>query len=83
LGCKPGDWHPSAITDEKLRVLICCAWDYARKQKQNLQDATDRVADITSSLAFIKAKVDADDKSLDDRIQSGLSRVGKPATTGR
>ena len=83
LGCKPGDWHPSAITDEKLRVLICCAWDYQRKQKQNLQDATDRVADITTNLAFIKAKVDADDKSLDDRIKSGLSRVGKPATTGR
>ena len=83
LGCKPGDWHPSAITDETLRALICCAWDYARKQKQNLQDANDRVADVTSNLNFIKAKVEADEKTLDDRITSGLSRVGKPATTGR
>jgi hypothetical protein len=83
LGCKPGDWHPSAITDETLRNLICCAWDYARKQKQNLQDVTDRVADITSNLNFVKAKAEADAASLDDRIKSGLGRVGKPATTGR
>jgi len=83
LGCKPGDWHPSAITDETLRALICCAWDYARKQKQNLQDANDRVADITSNLNFIKAKVVADAASLDDRIKSGLGRVGKSAPTSR
>ena len=83
LGCKPGDWHPSAITDETLRGLICCAWDYARQQKQNLQDALDRVADVTSNLNFIKAKVDADAASLDDRIQSGLGRVGKSAPTSR
>ena len=83
LGCRPGDWHPSAITDETLRELICCAWDYARKQKQNLQDANDRVADVTTNRDFIKAKVEADEKTLDDRITSGLSRVGKPATTGR
>jgi hypothetical protein len=83
LGCKPGDWHPSAITDEKLRTLICCAWDYARKQKQNLQDAIDRVADVTSNLNFIKAKVEADEKSLDDRIKSGLSRVGTSGPTSR
>lgn len=83
LGCKPGDWHPSAITDETLRALICCAWDYARKQKQNHQDAIDRVADVTSNLNFIKTKVEADDKSLDDRIKSGLGRVGKPAQTSR
>ena len=83
LGCKPGDWHPSAITDDTLRALICCAWDYARKQKQNLQDVTDRVADITSSLDFVKAKVTADAASLDDRIKSGLGRVGKSAPTSR
>jgi hypothetical protein len=83
LGCKPGDWHPSAITDETLRGLICCAWDYARKKKQNLQDATDKVADVTSNLNFIKAKVEADEKSLDDRIKSGLGRVGKSAPTSR
>ena len=83
LGCRPGDWHPSAITDETLRTLICCAWDYARKQKQNLQDAIDRVADITSNLNFVKTKVEADAASLDDRIKSGLSRVGKTAQTSR
>jgi hypothetical protein len=49
LGCKPGDWHPSAITEDTLRSLICCAWDYARKQKQSLQDAIDKVADADRS----------------------------------
>jgi hypothetical protein len=83
LGCKPGDWHPSAITDETLRALICCAWDYARKQKQNLQDAIDRVADVTNNLNFIKTKVEADQTSLDDRIKSGLSRVAKSGPTSR
>lgn len=83
LGCKPGDWHPSAITEDMLRTLICCAWDYARRQKQSLQDATDSVADATNNLNFIKTKVDADDKSLDDRIKNGLNRVGKAAPTGR
>jgi len=83
LGCKPGDWHPSAITAETLRALICCAWDYARRQKQNLQDAIDKVADVTNNLNFIKTKVEADDKSLDDRIKSGLSSVGKSGPTSR
>lgn len=83
LGCKPGDWHPSAITDETLRALICCAWDYARKQKQNHQEAVDRVVEATSNLAFIKTKVEADEKSLDDRIKSGLSTAGKSAPTAR
>ena len=83
LGCKPGDWHPSAITDETLRALICCAWDYARKQKQNLQDATDRVADVTNNLNFMKTRVEADAKSLDDRIKSGLNRKKKSAPTSR
>ena len=83
LGCKPGDWHPSALPTETLRALICCAWDYARKKKQNLQDATDRVAEATSNLNFIKTKVEGDEKSLDDRIKSGLSNVGKSAPTSR
>jgi hypothetical protein len=83
LGCKPGDWHPSAITAETLRALICCAWDYARNKKQNLQDAIDRVADVTSNLDFIKTRAEADEKSLDDRIKSGLSGVGKSAQTSR
>src|SRR6266850_268404 len=77
LGCAPGDWHPSAITEDTLRTLICCAWDYARKQKQAYQDATDRVNDATSNLAFIKTKVETDSKDLDDRIKGLLSKVSK------
>ena len=83
LGCKSGDWHPSIITEEALRGLICCAWDYARKQKQALQDANDRVADANSNLAFITAKAKADADSLDDRIKNGLNKVSKPAPTSR
>ena len=52
-------------------------------QKQNLQDAIDKVADVTNNLNFIKTKVEADDKSLDDRIKSGLSSVGKSGPTSR
>jgi deferrochelatase/peroxidase EfeB len=78
LGCEPGDWHPSAITVERLQALICCAFDYARKQKQNLQDATDRVADATRNLEFVKNKVVEDAKTLDDRIKSGLAKIEKP-----
>jgi hypothetical protein len=85
LGCEPGDWHPSAIKVERLQALICCAWDYARKQKQNLQDVNDRVADATANRDFVKKKVEDDLKTLDDRIKSGLAKVDKPgpATTSR
>ncbi len=83
LGCKPGDWHPSVIAEETLRALICCAWDYARKQKQNLQDAKDRVADVNNNLTLITSKVTADEASLDDRIKSGLDKVSKSAPTSR
>jgi hypothetical protein len=83
LGCKPGDWHPSAITEETLRALICCAWDYARKQKRALQEATDRITDANNNLNSIKTKVTSDADSLDDRIKSGLNNVGKSAPTSR
>jgi len=83
LGCEPGDWHPSAISEEALRALICCAWDYARKQKQALQDATDKVTDANNNLNSIKTKVTSDGDSLDDRIKSGLNTVGKSAPTSR
>ena len=83
LGCKRADWHPSEIDEDRLKALICCAWDYARKQKQNYQDASDKVADTKSNLDFIKKKVEADAKTLDDRIKSGLDKVLKPAPAGR
>ena len=83
LGCKPGDWHPSNITDETLRALICCAWEYSLKQAQALQDATHRVTDATTNRDAIKARAEADAASLDDRIKSGLNNVGKPAPTSR
>jgi len=79
LGCKPGDWHPRAITDDQLKALICCAWDYARQRKQDFQDATDKVADVNNNLDFIKKNVEADAKTLADRIKSGLEKVIKPA----
>ena len=78
LGCEPGDWHPSAVKVETLQTLICCAWDYARKQKQNLQDVNDRVADATANRDFVKKKVEDDLKTLDDRIKSGLAKIDKP-----
>jgi hypothetical protein len=78
LGCEPGDWHPSEIKVERLQALICCAWDYARKQKQALQDVNDRVADATANRDFVKAKVTDDLKTLDDRIKSGLAKIDKP-----
>ena len=85
LGCKPGDWHPSAITEDTLRALICCAWDYARQKKQEFQDISDVVADVTNNLAFITKKVDEDGtpKALDDRIKSGLDKAGKQVPTSR
>ena len=78
LGCDPGDWHPSEITVEKLQALICCAWDYARKQKQALQDVNDQVAAATANRDFVKTKVTDDLKTLDDRIKSGLAKIDKP-----
>ncbi|HYV10444.1 MAG TPA: hypothetical protein VE980_06100 [Pyrinomonadaceae bacterium] len=78
LGCEPGDWHPSEITVEKLQALICCAWDYARQQKQHLQDVNDHVAEATANRDFVKKKVEDDLKTLDDRIKSGLAKIDKP-----
>jgi hypothetical protein len=83
LGCEPGDWHPSNITDETLRALICCAWEYSLKQGQALQEATHRVTEATNNLKSIKTRADADAQSLDDRIKSGLNNVGKSAPMSR
>jgi uncharacterized protein with PIN domain len=83
LGCKPGDWHPSAVTIERFRSLICCAWDYAREQKEKSQEIDELVTDVTANLAAIKTKVENDAKTLDDRIKNGLDKVGKPVPTSR
>jgi len=81
LGCQPGDWHPSAIDEDSLRALICCASDYAREQKEKLQEINDRVAEQTGNLAFIKDKAEGDAKTLEDRIKSALNKVEKPSPT--
>ena len=38
IGCAPGDWHPSKISEDTLKKLICCAWEYAKTKKVELQD---------------------------------------------
>ena len=81
LGCKPGDWHPSAIDEDLLKALICCAWEYARTRKEEYLKASDSVASATNNLDFIKKKVEADAKTLEDRIKSGLDKVTKPTPT--
>ncbi len=85
IGCKPGDWHPSVITVEKLNKLICCAWDYVREQKENAQAANDRLEQARRNLDYIKKKVTADEgKALEENIQSSLNKVEcKPASSGK
>ena len=82
LGCKAGDWHPSAIDEERLKALICCAWEYARERKQDFQDATDEVNLATANLDFIKKTVEGDAKSIDQRIKSGLEKIKQPVASG-
>ena len=83
LGCKSGDWHPSAITIDRFRSLICCAWDYAREQKEKAQEIDGLVADVNANLTAIQDKVKKDADTLDDRIKNGLEKVGKPVPTSR
>ena len=75
IGCEPGDWHPSRITVEELKQLICCAWDYVRTNEEQLAEKTDAVARATRNLGLIKAKVDADSGTLDARIVSRVKKV--------
>jgi hypothetical protein len=83
IGCKAGDWHPSVVTDEILRQLICCAWDYVRARKQDVQDRTEAVERTTRNLDFIKTQI-PDDKALDARIKAKLEKVTcAPASSGR
>jgi hypothetical protein len=79
LGCKPGDWHPSAIGEDDVKSLICCASESARTKKEQLKKITDQIADATSNVAFIKKKAEDDEKSLEDRIKAALNKVDKPS----
>jgi hypothetical protein len=75
IGCAPGDWHPSKITDDMLRSLICCAWEYVKKQKAAYQDATSAIDTVKANLDLIKKKVDDDGKGLEDSIKAQLATV--------
>jgi hypothetical protein len=84
IGCQPGDWHPSVITDKKLTKLICCAWDLVRERKEKAQEASGRVDEANRNLEFIKAKVKADTTALETVIQSQLNNVEcKPAPSSK
>ncbi|MDQ3773287.1 MAG: hypothetical protein M3461_02365 [Pseudomonadota bacterium] len=75
IGCKPGDWHPSALTVEKLNALICCAWDYVRDKKEKFQEKSDAVEVAKRNLEFIKKKTEDDLKTLEDRIKGEIEKV--------
>jgi hypothetical protein len=75
IGCTPGDWHPSQITEDTLRKLICCAWDYVKAKKKNYQDATAAIETAKQHLDFIKKMVDDDAKAIEDRIKTRLDQV--------
>lgn len=75
IGCEPGDWHPSRIDYKALQKLICCAWDYARAKKKDLQEKTAAVEAVTRNLAFVQKKNEDDAKSLEERIKTRISKV--------
>jgi hypothetical protein len=75
IGCLPGDWHPSKITEETLKKLICCAWDFVRSEKEKLQEATAAVDTAKQHLEFIKKKVEEDGKTLEERIKQRIEQV--------
>jgi hypothetical protein len=81
LGCAHGDWHPSAITEDVLKQLICCAWEYARARKEDYLNATDEVNKVTNNLESIKKKVEGDSKTLEERIKRALEKASNEAAT--
>lgn len=85
LGCDPGDWHPSKITPDRLKTLICCAWDYARKKKQKAQEIADEVEKVRRNLELIKKNVEEAEKplALDKNLKNALVPIRKPAATSR
>jgi hypothetical protein len=83
IGCTPGDWHPSKITEDTLKKLICCAWDYVRSEKAKFQDATAAVDTAKHHLEYIKKKVDEDGKTLQERIKNRIAQVVCGSVTTR
>jgi hypothetical protein len=83
IGCTPGDWHPSVITVELLRKLICCAWDYVRSEKENFQEKSAAVDQAKHHLEFIKKQIEDATKALEDRIKSEIDKVVCAAASGR
>jgi hypothetical protein len=74
IGCKPGDWHPSVVTVDILRQLICCASDHVKAEKDALQKATAAVDKARQDLDFITKTVADEAKGLDDRIKTALEK---------
>ena len=83
IGCAPGDWHPSKVTEDVLKKLICCAWDYMKKKKVEAQQAAALVDAAKQNLDAIKKKVADDEKTLDDRIKVELAKVVCAAAGGK
>jgi hypothetical protein len=75
IGCEPGDWHPSGIKVDDLKQLICCAWDDARKKKEELAEADNAVARAKSNQTLISDKVKADEPTLESRIEAKVKKV--------
>jgi hypothetical protein len=83
IGCEPGDWHPSVITVERLRELICCAWAFVRARKQDFHDKSAAVDTVKHNLDYIKKQNEDDAKTLEDRIKAGIEKVVCAAASGR
>jgi hypothetical protein len=79
LGCAPGDWHPSKIKPEFLKTLICCAWDYARKRKQDAQAANEAVENAKRNLELVKNNVVEAVKlaNFEKNLKNAIKPVGK------
>jgi hypothetical protein len=77
LGCDPGDWHPSKIKPERLRILICCAWDTARRKKKKAQDAIDAAETAKRNLDLIKKMVDDGVKGLEKNLKNAIKQISK------
>jgi len=83
IGCTPGDWHPSVITVEVLRKLICCAWDTVRTRKEAFQAKSEAVETSKHNLEFIKKQVEDAAKTLEERIKGRIDKVVCAAVSGR
>lgn len=76
IGCKPGDWHPSVLTVDILRQLICCASDYVKAAKDAAQTASAAVDKAKQDLDFISKTIVPDEvNGLDGRIATALEKI--------